>query len=473
LHSSRSFILAKAKEGGAGCRYPKLPECDSKDPDMQKAMVPSGPARERQSGRGQKDSRDAQTPQAGQLGQLGSLANQSPSVQTQLKLKQALQESAQVRAQQNLAASINAGQTESVQLKPHGPAQRANRQKKEANGTGQHAPAMQHQSDTGRNAGPAILQAVWVDDPESPTYFWDPPVDGVVWFALKESPQLMFFRTRAEESAKRYGHLEGHVKPREEWVKLHGSDPMKRKAATVVAISQIQEEQEKALADFEGYAKKGHERYGRLRHAPGALPEKTAKAREEFFHKAYASEELGARDRDKENPYAPVDYKSALKKELGGDANKKGLYQSEYDLAAGQITAHQNYGGGEQYLNPETGKLEPYNNSEVIYQQWKIAKKEIPKALSQLNVLRRAHIAGDAIPVVKSVKTWLYKNDKNFISTKDYECRNGHPCFFALLAAANCSAAIYLIADHGREIGIRDITSIILKAGESIEINFA
>jgi hypothetical protein len=440
---------------------------------MQKAMAPSGPARERQSGCRQKDSRDAQTPQAGQLGQLASLANQSPSVQTQLKLKQALQESAQARAQQNLAASINARQTESAQLKLHGPAQRANRQKKETNGTGQHAPDMQHQSDTGGNVGPAILQAVWVDDPESPTYFWDPPVDGVVWFALKESPQLMFFRTRAEESAKRYGHLEGQVKPRDEWVKLHGSDPMKRETATVVPVSQIQEEQAKALADFEGYAKKGHERYGRLRQAQGALPEKTARAREEFFHKAYASEELGARNRDRENPYAPVDYKSGLKKELGGDpANKKGLYQSEYDLAAGQITAHQNYGGGEQYLNPETGKVEPYNNSEVLYQQWKIAKKEIPKALSQLKVLRRAHIAGDGIPVVKAVKTWLYLKDKNFIETQDYECRNGDTCFFALLAAANCSAAIYLIADHGKEMGIHDITSIILKAGESIEINF-
>jgi len=437
---------------------------------MQKAMAPSSPARERQSGRGQKASRDAQTPQAGQLDEIASLVNQSPSIQTQLKLKQALQESAHVRAQQNLAASINAGQTEAAQLKPQEPEQRADGQKKEAGMTGQHAPAMQRQPDTGSSGKPAILQAVWVDDPKTPHYFWDPPVDGVIWYALKESPEMMFFRTRAEESAERFGHLEDQVKPREEWVKLHGSDPMKREKPTIVSLEQILMEQAKALEDFEGYAKKGAERYGRLKEAPRVLPDRTAAARDDFFQKAYLNPQ-GRRDED--DPNAPVKYVGGLKKEFGGDPhNKKGVYQNEFDLAAGQITADQNYGGSEQYLNLETGKMEPYSNSEVLYQQWKLAKKLIPDALPRLNMLRRAHISGDGIPIVKAVKVWLFKNDRNFISTKDYVCAKGHPCFFALLAAPNCTAAIYLIADHGTEMGIRDITSIVLKAGESIEINF-
>jgi hypothetical protein len=246
---------------------------------------------------------------------------------------------------------------------------------------------------------------------------------------------------------------------------------MRRENPQVVSIDQLREEQEKALKNFESFSKKGDERYGRLKHARGELPKETAEARDDFFEKNYVNKQFGRRDED--DPNAPVNYKAVLKgQSWDNPLEKRGLYVNEFDLARGRITADQNYGGKEEYFDPKTGKAEPYNNSEVIYQQWKQAKKLIPEARERLQVLRRAHVSGDGIPVVKAVKVWLQKNDPEFSSDKNYVFGQGHPCFYALLAAANCAAAIYLIADHGTELGIHGISTLILEAGESIEIKF-
>jgi hypothetical protein len=91
---------------------------------------------------------------------------------------------------------------------------------------------------------------------------------------------------------------------------------------------------------------------------------------------------------------------------------------------------------------------------------------------SKLVTLRRAHIAGDAIEVVKNVKEWLTKKGNNYNPTKDITFDSTHPVFYALLAAANCQAAIFLIIDHGDDLGIKNIKEINLMAGESIEIKF-
>jgi hypothetical protein len=41
-----------------------------------------------------------------------------------------------------------------------------------------------------------------------------------------------------------------------------------------------------------------------------------------------------------------------------------------------------------------------------------------------------------------------------------------------MLAIPNVTAAIYLIQDHGRELGIRTITKIVVRKNSHIEVHF-
>ncbi len=325
-----------------------------------------------------------------------------------------------------------------------------------------------------KEQGDPVLQAVWVDDPDSRYFFWDPLVDGVQWFSDKEDPDKMFFKARNKESIEKYGHLEGigNMRPRQEWVKLHGKDPMKKENPVPISIDELRMEQKKNLVAFEDFFGKGVERYERLKSAPGRLSKETEEDRELFFKSKYINRQFGQRDDD--DPSAPVNYKAVMGNEqLWRDPPKKGLYVNEIDLAAGKITADQNYGAGEEYDDRTTKKKERFNNSEVFYQQWKEAQKVIKGEVSKdLNILRRAHVSGDGIPVVKAVKAWLFQNIPEYSENKDIMFTKKDKCFFALLAAANCAAAIFLIADHGREMGIAGIATITLCAGESIEIVF-
>lgn len=347
--------------------------------------------------------------------------------------------------------------------------------------TGNHAASRQSQQRPNNlkaassRPGSNVLQAVWVDNPESPYYVWTPPVDGVDWYADKAHPELMFFIARGETSAAKYGKWQGEVnlQTRETWVKLHGSDPLKKEHNPApISIEALKLEQAQDLAEFKTYAAKGRERYDRLRDARRELPPKVAEDREKYFKATYLNKQFGYRDMD--SPEASVNFKAVIGNEsVWRDPPKKGLYVNDFDLAQGRITADQNYGASEKYVDSSTGTTVPFNNSEVIYQQWRAAREILGKqAKAKLDVLRRAHIAGDGIPVVKSVRSWLRLNDDGYSEKGDYSFREGEPCFYALLATANCAAAIFLISDHGIEMNISGIETIKLCAGDSIEIIF-
>ena len=335
---------------------------------------------------------------------------------------------------------------------------------------------------------PNVLQAVWVDDPKQDYYFWTPPVEGVQWFAHKRDPEQMYFEVLGPKSGEKYGSLAGreNAQRRDRWVRLHGSDPMRRaENPAPIPVDQLRREIEADLRQFEIYQKKGVERYGRLERAPRALDPRAAEDRDAFYRLRYHHGHLGARHYE---PGDSVDYMSVFlqqrkskfeerdmtNEEQFRDPPDKGQYKNQFDLASGTIVADQNYSAAEMYDDRSTGKRETYNNSELLFQQWRQAKRIMgPSAKAKLEVLRRAHVAGDGIPVVKAVRTWLEHQEREYDARTDFTFPKGHPCFFALLAAANCAAAIFLIADHGIEMGITEIAKIVLKAGNSIEIVFA
>jgi hypothetical protein len=225
----------------------------------------------------------------------------------------------------------------------------------------------------------------------------------------------------------------------------------------------------------------GRKRYKRIKdqRGPKALSQNVQAARDLFFQQQYKTFPTGTiftstgavsrRGGDEANIQS--DFRHNVPPQ---DQSKDGRYSSQYPLERGMIIADQNYSveqpGPERYLNPDTNKNENFSNSEILFQQWRLAKQNAypGEQLPDLQTLRRAHVAGTegkkAIQAIRAENGLTDRHERTF--------RKGSDNYFALLGLPNSIAALWLILDHGDEMNIHDIPSITLKSGNSIELNF-
>lgn len=317
-----------------------------------------------------------------------------------------------------------------------------------------------------------VIQRVW-DDSATPNQMdWNSPIDGLHWHFNIQS-RLMHFT---------YNNIDDVPEHYREQVLAHQNDHLTHGAWLELGWGLFPTGlQGQFDASFKSLAAKGMQRYQRIldknKHGGAkALHPATQASRDAFFKDYYKTHPTGTRyhpdgrvssvGRDSTNLQS--DYKH---RPPGVEPSGNGRYVNQFPLGRGQITADQNYAlaGGEKYYDQRTGNITGISNSEVLYQQWKIARTTFEHPLPNLHVLRRAHIAGpDGRATVKSVREHyrMKASDKRVF-------HRGEEGFFALLAAPNSIAALWLILDHGDEMNIHDIGSITLLGGNSIEINFA
>jgi len=331
-----------------------------------------------------------------------------------------------------------------------------------------------------------VAQREWNGSEEDEIREWDEVLaPGLQWHWDNTRKKLYYtIAASAEDSTEiqRLRKYERQAYTYEQWIKAGWTGLRQEQQPKLVEKSENGWEGKKA--EFEGYAAKGREKYGLIALAARELSARTRIDRDDFFAQEYRTALHSTREKD--NPYAPYNYKSVLKNsphdrtKTADRAEKEGHYINEVNLAWGSIAADQNYGNMETYFDRDAGKAVRYSNSEVFYQQWKKAKESLPEsgegaeqANAKLGMLRRAHVSGDGIPVVKAVKAWHLNRRPTYNENRDdIVLTDADEGFYALLAAANCQAAIFLIVDHGKDLGIKGIKVIRLMKGESIEIDF-
>lgn len=342
---------------------------------------------------------------------------------------------------------------------------------------------LQSMADQSRQNPETVVQRAWDGDERSEVRNWDEILaPGLQWHWNNASKKL-YFTIPGEESEgdsadiKRLRKRQREEHPYEDW--LRAGWPGLGKIPVVSLSSAQPNSWESQAANFIKFMGIGRTKYSLLSKPVERLSENTKKDREDFFRDNYETKVHGVRE---DQPYAPYNYKSVLKGSKyhqSNGAQKEGHYINESNLAFGTLTADQNYADNEKYMDRDKGESR-YSNSEVLYQQWKKAKSSLPKsgegaelAEAKLSTLRRAHVAGDGIPVVEAVHAWLLRRDSKYNKNKhDVTLTPADDAFYALLASANCQAAIFLIRDHGDDLGIRDIREIRLMGGSSIEIDF-
>jgi hypothetical protein len=297
------------------------------------------------------------------------------------------------------------------------------------------------------------IQRKWIEA-ENGKLQWDKPMQGLSWLYDPESQRMAFQGEVSEQHADLANKWLSHG----EWLKLGWGlfFPPKK-----------QEEKGGEEDVLEKFFKDGQRRFERLKSAKGKLSAKTKHSRDWFFENYYIQD--GKHSQDITNIKTNYRY---LPSNVN-DPSKNGQYVNQFDIFAGKIVADQNYGleGGEMYYDLETDAIAQMSNSEILYQQWKIAKKRVETEEGRsipvpLRVLRRAHVAG---PEGRKVTTAIREKIKD---TGDVTFTSKDKEFYLLLGAPNCIAAIWLICDHGEEMGIQGIASITLKKGNSIEVNF-
>ncbi|WP_294940826.1 DUF4157 domain-containing protein [Tardiphaga sp.] len=294
----------------------------------------------------------------------------------------------------------------------------------------------------------APLQLKWIDSGGG-LFRWSSLRGGLRWYYASRENKMTFDVVDEKPSAnwlKTYGQLAGQWFTYQQWIDLGiwGPEP-----APEIEDRQAEEE-------FQILVQAGQSTYAKSIVA--------AQKSERFgLEQAEATRRTKAFDTDYETNIKDDDVTSVLKNRSATDVREGfGKYANRFNLgvASGSIDADANY--------QSASVPENISNSEVLFQQMQRVKKESGiKGSVPITLLSRKHIAGKArAALAKICKVLGVEN------TEQAEFLNGTDGFFALLSLANAKSAMWLVADHGDELGIRDIRSITILAGRSLQINF-
>ncbi|MGY4829199.1 hypothetical protein ACVNIS_11520 [Sphaerotilaceae bacterium SBD11-9] len=319
------------------------------------------------------------------------------------------------------------------------------------------------QSVQGMPGGALPIQRKWVPESEG-IQRWEPVKDGFVWY-FDEKHRLMSFAYQGERS-----QLSGDVlkeigvwRAYGDWQLMGWGIEGFNETPTVMVKKEAYE------ATFGAYIETGKRRWAELEKAikggAGHLDPETQAARDWFFAEHYktdAQRDGGESQIDSNYRFLPDRIKT-----MAG----KGSYSNRYAPGKGVITADSNYAlkTGEEYYNPKTGMAESFSNSEVLFQQWKLAQRGVDKP-STLRTVERRHVSGTGLPMVTVIQNWMHGEARK---KEDLQFQQGTAGFFAMLAVPNVVSSIWLVRDHGRELGVSTIARIDLLKNKSIDIHFA
>jgi hypothetical protein len=283
---------------------------------------------------------------------------------------------------------------------------------------------------------------------------WTPASGGTTWWFNQEDRKMAY--TADTVLAMSPEVAEGLTwRPHREWqiASLENIDPDAEAAAAPVR--------------FDDLVAKGTQRWQQLtdtmRAGGGALDRDTQAARDWFFREYYTTE---TRDSGRGNVDMRSNYNARPDSYTGKRA--KGEYTGTHDLAEGNMRLDQTYalgGPGEMYYNPRTGNAERMPASEVLFQQWRQAATDQRMATQRLRV-KEESVAGEGWKMLREIRVGI-----NSVG-RDAVLEPGDPGFLAMLAVPNVTAALYLIRDHGTELGITTITRIDLQKNSHIRIYF-
>jgi hypothetical protein len=300
-------------------------------------------------------------------------------------------------------------------------------------------------------SGDVVIQAKWVKGP-GPLLKWDIPRGGLTWWFNQEDQTMArtpaSVDTLSSEEAQKL-EWKPHKQWQAEWLDTFDPD------AGVAPKFTYQELLSKGKIRWEELTKMG----------AGVLDPETQAARDWFFENYYSTR---ARKDDEDTSVGSL-YNASPKSHKYQTAKQRGEYTARYNVEEGNMALANTYalgGGGETYYNPKTRKEERMSASEILFQQWRMAAKVQGKKQPLLKK-KEETVAGDALLMVKLIRATL-----EVPRTDDVTFSPGDDGFFAMLATPNVTAAIFLIRDHGVELGIKTITSIVVKKNIHIEVHF-
>ncbi|MBX7224309.1 MAG: DUF4157 domain-containing protein, partial [Blastocatellia bacterium] len=296
---------------------------------------------------------------------------------------------------------------------------------------------------------PAVLQAKWVKGP-GPLLQWEPAENGYLWWYNQEDGTMAYTLASGPPMD---SELAQSItwKPHKIWQMdaLSGMDP---DSGVPPKLS------------FPQLVEKGSIRWQELsKMGAGFLDETTQSARDWYFQEYYTTTtktEDGSTDIASNYNARPKSYDTK---------RQKGEYTGRMATQSGVMALANTYalgGTGEFYYNPGSGKAERMPGSEILYQQWRKAAHEQGQGQPQLR-MKEETVAGDGLPMLKAIRTGLEIPPRT-----DAMFEPGSPGFLAMLAVPNVTAAIFLIRDHGKELGINTITQIDLLKNSHIRIHF-
>lgn len=292
-----------------------------------------------------------------------------------------------------------------------------------------------------------VVQAKWVPG-RAPFLMWTPAIDGYTWWFNQDDRTMAYtpesVRDLSPEEAEKLTW-----RPHKEWQieALENIDPDAQKPATF---------------KFEELVAKGKSRWLELEKAMlsggGVLDPPTQAARDWFFREYYTTttSQKGGGQFDVASNYnaRPKSYETK---------RAKGEYTGTLSFGEGNMRLDQTYalgGPGEVYYNPKTGNAERMPPSEVLFQQWRGAAGG--QRAPRLRV-KEESVAGDGWKMLKVIRQGL---------KEDLVLKPGDDRFLAMLAVPNVTAAIFLIRDHGIELGISTIAQIVVQKNSHILIYF-
>lgn len=308
-------------------------------------------------------------------------------------------------------------------------------------------PAVQRHLALAATLNDGVVQPKWVEA-KGGILKWDKLMTGLQWFYDPESEEMWFEREKGKPHREDEPELEGARLRYGQWLELGWGTKTEK---------------------YNEMVKTGRSRWERLQKSikdktAGSIPDESKKARDLFFANRYKTTVPSGEDDDLE-----TDVRSELKDRIG----ERGVYNNTLRLQEGAFVAQHNYaatGNQETYFDPVTKKPEKISNSEILYQQWRHAAKLRKREKQPLKTLKRSHISGEeGLPMAKALAMAVFGED--FVP-EDTTFTPGDEAFYALLALPNVVSALWLVADHGRELGIRNIESITLLKKFSALITF-
>lgn len=307
-----------------------------------------------------------------------------------------------------------------------------------------------------------VLQAKWQDGKEG-LQEWSEPMNGLRWFFNPQTEQMAFERESSSQPLpEEHAKYEGVWQTYRQWLKMGWglAQPAVSSSSGKPSFTRLKETGErryemmmKAMSTSEG----------------GSVDPRVQSARDWYFLQYYdtqPSEELSGTELQINS-----DYNSAPDSLSTG---YKGNYHNAFDFGTETMVASHNYAlqGGEQYYNPVSGKAEKFSNSEILFQQYKqiqqkVQSKSLVSGKARMKYLKRSRISGDGNAQAKMIlqETGMVKESEPVYNA-------GTPGFYALLAIPNVTAAVWLVVDHGAELGLKGIKSIQILKNLSALIEF-